>query len=87
MPTLTQLQTSLKDTHNLSIAALLKGSNAANAITLETSVYIECDKTTLGELARALQVETHWNGRTYSLTIENGQYRVILQTPVIVNAK
>jgi hypothetical protein len=85
MPTLQHLQTALKDTPNLSIAALIKGSTAANSLMLETSVHLECDKTTLGELARALQVETTDNGKTYSLTIENGAHRVILQTPVIIN--
>lgn len=82
MPTLTQLQTALTDTPNLSELAQLKGQIAAVRLMAETSAHIECDKTTLGELARSLQVETYWNGRTYSLTIENGTHTVILQTPV-----
>ena len=87
MPTLTQLQTALSDTPNLSELAQLKGQIAAVRLMAETSAHIECDKVALGELARALQTETHWNGRTYSLTIENGAHRVILQTPVNSNAK
>jgi len=87
MTTLTQLETALKDTPNLSALAYLKGAIAATRLNSENSAHIECDKVTLGELARALQVESHWNGRTYSLTIENGTHTVILQTPVIVNAK
>lgn len=87
MPTLTQLQTSLKDTPNLSASANDKGELAASLLEFNKGGHIECEKTTLGELARALQVETYWNGRTYSLTIENGAHRVILQTPVISNAK
>jgi hypothetical protein len=87
MNTLTQLETALIDTPNLSELAKLKGAIAATRLNSETSAHIECDKVTLGELARALQVQSHWNGRTYSLTIENGANFVILQTPVIVNAK
>lgn len=85
MPTLTQLQTALADTPNLSDFARFKGNMSALYLLDNRSAHLECDKTTLGELARALQVETHWNGRTYSLTIENGAHRVILQTPVIIN--
>jgi hypothetical protein len=85
--TLTQLETALKDTPNLSELAYLKGKIAATRLNSETSAHIECEKVTLGELARALQVESHWNGRTYSLTIENGAHFVILQTPVISVAK
>jgi hypothetical protein len=87
MTTLTQLEAALKDTPNLSALANSKGKDAADKLQSETSGHLPIDKTTLGELARALQVETHWNGRTYSLTIENGAHFVILQTPVIVNAK
>jgi len=87
MITLSQLEYALKDTPNLSELAKIKGQIAAVRLQSETSAHIECYKVTLGELARALQVETHWNGRTYSLTIENGAHFVILQTPVIVSAK
>ena len=87
MITLTYLEAALIFTPNLSELAKLKGAIAATRLNSETSAHIECDKVTLGELARALQVETHWNGRTYSLTIENGAHFVILQTPVISNAK
>jgi hypothetical protein len=87
MTTISQLEAALKDTPNLSALAKLKGAIAATRLNSDTSAHIECDKVTLGELARALQVETHWNGRTYSLTIENGAHFVILQTPVISNAK
>jgi len=85
MPTLTQLQTALADKPNLSQQA--KDVFNKTRIVAISSGHIECDKTTLGELARALQVETYWNGRTYSLTIENGAHRVILQTPVNNNFK
>jgi hypothetical protein len=87
MPTLQQLEAAIIETPNLSELAKLKGQIAAIRLWANASAHIECDKTTLGELARALQTETHWNGRTYSLTIENGAHRVILQTPVISNAK
>ena len=87
MPTLTQLESAIIDTPNLSALAYLKGAIAATRLNSETSAHIECDKVTLGELARAMQVETHWNGRTYSLSIENGAHFVILQTPVISLAK
>jgi hypothetical protein len=87
MNTLTQLESALIETPNLSELAHLKGQIAAVRLRADTSAHIECDKTTLGELARALQVESHWNGRTYSLTIENGAHKVILQTPVISVAK
>jgi hypothetical protein len=87
MTTLTQLESALKNTPNLSALAYLKGAIAATRLNSDTSAHIECDKVTLGELARALQVESHWNGRTYSLTIENGAHFVILQTPVNSNAK
>jgi hypothetical protein len=71
----------------MSNKARLQGECAAAFLRGLLSQHIECDKTTLGELARALQVETYWNGQTYSLTIENGAHRVILQTPVISVAK
>ena len=87
MPTLQHLESALLETPNLSELAISKGNDAADKLQSETSDHLSCDKTTLGELARALQVETHWNGRTYSLSIENGANRVILQTPVIVTAK
>jgi len=87
MITLTYLETALAETLNLSELAKLKGAIAATRLNSETSAHIECDKVTLGEIARALQVESHWNGRTYSLTIENGAHFVILQTPVISVAK
>jgi hypothetical protein len=83
MPTLQQLQTALIDTPNLSEAAFDYANSVIKYLNKPKSVYFECPKTTLGELARALQVETHWNGLTYSLTIENGAHQVILQTPVI----
>ena len=87
MPTLQQLQTALADTPHLSNDARGKGALSVAYLRDEVSHHIECDKTTLDELARSLQVETYWNGQTYSLTIENGSHRVILQTPVISNAK
>lgn len=87
MITLQHLEAAIIDTPNLSELAKLKGQIAAVRLQAETSAHIECDKVTLGELARALQVESHWNGRTYSLTIENGAHFVILQTPVISVAK
>ncbi len=87
MITLTYLETALAETLNLSELAKLKGAIAATRLNSDTSAHIECDKVTLGEIARALQVETHWNGRTYSITIENGANFVILQTPVISVAK
>ena len=87
MNTLTQLESALKDTPNLSELAISKGNDAAEKLLSETSGHLPIDKTTLGELARAMQVESHWNGRTYSLTIENGAHFVILQTPVISLAK
>ena len=87
MPTLKQLQSALSDTRNLSPSAGTFAQMSAFYLENGLSDHIECDKTTLGELARALQVETYWNGRTYSLTIENGAHFVILQTPVNSNAK
>jgi hypothetical protein len=83
MTTLTQLESALIETPNLSALANSKGKDAADKLQSETSGHLPIDKVTLGELARALQVETHWNGRTYSLTIENGAHTVIMQTPVI----
>lgn len=87
MITLQHLEAAIIDTPNLSELAKLKGQISAVRLQAETSAHIECEKTALGELARALQVESHWNGRTYSLTIENGAHFVILQTPVISVAK
>jgi len=84
MPTLTQLQTALADKPNLSVEAKKVIRNIRTHFNMGLT-YMECEKTTLGELARALQVETTDNGKTYSLTIENGAHRVILQTPVIIN--
>lgn len=87
MPTLTQLQTALADTPNLTQGARMQAKAVIKYLTQDASCLMQVDKTTLGELARALQVETYWNGQTYSLTIENGAHRVILQTPVISVAK
>jgi hypothetical protein len=85
MPTLTQLQTALADTPNLSASA--KSVIVLTVLRLDSHKdgHLQCEKTTLGELARAMQVETTDNGVTHSLTIENEANRVILQTPVIIN--
>jgi len=87
MPTLTKLQSALADKPNLSNLARFYAQKTETYLSLNKSEHLECDKTTLGELARAMQVETTDNGVTYSLTIENGAHRVILQTPVNNNFK